>query len=64
MSLNVVRPFISSGISQHFRNKQQFMRSESFECFTLYNLNSEMLAKRELAPCLLKKTLGALLEMR
>lgn len=35
MPLNIVRPFISPGISQHFHNKNQFMRSESFECLTL-----------------------------
>lgn len=59
--MNIVRLFLSPGISQHFHNKKQFMRSESFECLTLYNLNSGMLAKRELAPCLLKKALEALL---
>lgn len=61
MPLNIVRPFISPGISQHFHNKKHFMRSESFECLTLYNLSSGTLAKRELAPCLLKKALKALL---
>lgn len=59
--MNIVRPFVSPGISQHFHNKKQFMRSESFECLTLYHLSSGMLAKRELLPCLLKKALEALL---
>lgn len=61
MPLNIVRPFISPGISQHFHNKNQFMRSETFECLTLYNLSSGLLAKGELAPCLLKKALEVLL---
>lgn len=59
--MNIVRPFVSPGISQHFHNKKQFLRSESFECLTLYHLSSGMLAKRELLPCLLKKALEALL---
>lgn len=61
MPLNIVRPFISPGISQHFHNKKHFMRSESLECLTLYNLSWGMLAKRQLAPCLLRRALEALL---
>lgn len=60
MPLNIVRPFISPGVSQHFHNKKHFMRSESFECLTQYNLSWGMLAKRQLAPCLLKRALEAL----
>lgn len=60
MPLNIVRPFISPGIRQHFHNKKHFMRSERLECLTLYNLSWGMLAKRQLAPCLLKRALALL----